>query len=280
MKEELIAVASRGRSEIESRNLAREYLQARILLGMQEAGAMIPLAFQGGTALRFLYGLPRFSEDLDFALERPEHIDFGEHEQQAAFNGVFDLARLEQRIMTSLKREGYEVATKRKSARTVNILMLGFVGLLNELGLSPHGAQLLRIRIDIDTRPPSGATLSTTIIRRHALLHLQHHDRASLLAGKIHAILQRTWTKGRDLFDLFWYLSDRTWPEPNLTLLNNALEQTEWEGPALSASNWRGIVSTRLRTLDWVAAQRDVAPFLEPGPESTLFTMENVLGML
>jgi hypothetical protein len=53
-------------------NLAREYLQARTLLALQQAGAMIPMAFQGGTALRFLFGLPRFSEDLDFALERPE----------------------------------------------------------------------------------------------------------------------------------------------------------------------------------------------------------------
>ncbi len=267
MKEELIDVATRGRNEIEIRNLAREYLQARILHAMQEAGAMIPLAFQGGTALRFLYGLPRFSEDLDFALERAEHR-------------AFSLEPLEQRIMTLLHREGYEVAAKRRSARAVNTLMLGFSGLLSELRLSPHGAQLLRIRIDVDTRPPVGALLSTTIIRRHALLHLQHHDRASLLAGKIHAILQRSWTKGRDLFDLFWYLSDRTWPEPNLVLLNNALDQTEWEGPALSSSNWRSTVSARLRTLDWVAAQRDVSPFLEQGPESTLFTKENVLGML
>jgi hypothetical protein len=43
------------------RNLLREYLQARILAELQRAGAMLSLAFQGGTALRFLYGLPRYS---------------------------------------------------------------------------------------------------------------------------------------------------------------------------------------------------------------------------
>lgn len=37
---------------------------------MQRAGAMIPLAFHSGTALRFLYAIPRYSEDLDFALEQ------------------------------------------------------------------------------------------------------------------------------------------------------------------------------------------------------------------
>jgi len=44
-------------------------LQACILEGLQRSGAMIPLAFQG--ALRFLFSNARFSEDLDFALERP-----------------------------------------------------------------------------------------------------------------------------------------------------------------------------------------------------------------
>jgi len=40
------------------------------------------------------------------------------------------------------------------------------------------------------------------MVRRHVLLQLHHHDRASLLAGKLHAVLQRPYTKGRDFFDL------------------------------------------------------------------------------
>ncbi|MCB0071055.1 MAG: nucleotidyl transferase AbiEii/AbiGii toxin family protein [Caldilineaceae bacterium] len=50
-------------------NLVREYLQSRILETLQRIGAMGPLAFHGGTALRFLYNTGRYSEDLDFALE-------------------------------------------------------------------------------------------------------------------------------------------------------------------------------------------------------------------
>lgn len=53
-----------------ARNLIREYLQARLLESLQRGGAMAHIAFHGGTALRFLYSLPRFSEDLDFTLER------------------------------------------------------------------------------------------------------------------------------------------------------------------------------------------------------------------
>ena len=72
MKDTLRALARAAPSPVQARNAAREYMQARILGCLQRAGAMIPLAFLGGTALRFLYAVPRFSEDLDFALERPQ----------------------------------------------------------------------------------------------------------------------------------------------------------------------------------------------------------------
>lgn len=60
------------------------------------------------------------------------------------------------------------------------------------------------------------------------MLNLLHYDKSSLLAGKLHAVLTRKYTKGRDLYDLMWYLSDPTWPAPNLIQLNNALKQTGW----------------------------------------------------
>lgn len=267
MKEELLERARTATSPTLAPHLMREYLQARILLALQEAGAMIPLAFQGGTALRFLFDLPRFSEDLDFTLERPGR-------------SPFDLDALAERVAAQLRREGYEVVPRRRTGRAVESLMISLPGLLHEAGLSPHPSQRLGIRIEVDTDPPAGAGLATTIVRRHALLHLQHHDRPSLLAGKLHAILQRRWTKGRDLFDLFWSLSDPRWPEPNLELLNNALEQTGWEGPPLDAASWRGVIRDRVASLDWSAAARDVEPFLEPGPAVALFGRENLLELI
>ena len=267
MKEELLELTRKATSPVLAANLAREYLQARILLVLQEAGAMIPLAFQGGTALRFLFGLPRFSEDLDFALERPGR-------------SRFELAALEGRLTAQLTREGYEVLTRSKTGGAVESLMVGVPGLLHEAGLSPHASQRIGVRIEVDTNPPAGAGLETTIVRRHALLHLQHHDRPSLLAGKVHALLQRRWAKGRDLFDLFWYLSDPRWPASNLVLLNNALEQTGWQGPTLGADAWRAVVHDRVASLDWTAVERDVEPFLEPGPAVALFGKENLLKLI
>ena len=117
-------------------------------------------------------------------------------------------------------------------------------------------------------------------MRRHVLLRLQHHDRASLLAGKLHAILQRPYTKGRDLYDLIWYLSDREWPTPNLTLLNAVLEQSHWIGEVLTEQTWRGVVSSRLQALDWERALADVRPFLEREEDVEWLAIENAVQLL
>ena len=69
MKDHLQSQIQNIREPNQARNYAREYLQAQILSSLQRIGAMIPLAFHGGTALRFLYAARRYSEDLDFALE-------------------------------------------------------------------------------------------------------------------------------------------------------------------------------------------------------------------
>ena len=267
MKEQFRDVVRGAGSPGLAGSLAREYLQARILLALQDAGAMIPLAFQGGTALRFLFGLPRFSEDLRFSLERTDR-------------GAFDLDRLGERVAAQLKREGYDVVMRRRKDRVVQSLMVGFPRLPYEVGLSPHPSQRLSIRIEVDTTPPAGATLETTIVRRHTLLHVQHHDRSSLLAGKLHAVLRRRWTKGRDLFDLFWYLSDPAWPGPNLVLLNNALGQTDSKLLVLTEASWRPAVRERVESLDWKAAEHDVAPFLETGSAAELFGRDALLTLL
>ena len=262
MKDYLAERVRAAPDPVQGRNLAREYLQARILGAWQRSGAMLSLAFRGGTALRFLYAFGRFSEDLAFALERaPEHYDF---------------RRCLQAVRSELAPEGYAVELKVNDKKTVHSAFMGFPGLLYELELSAQRSQVLAIKIEVDTHPPAGAQLATTVVRRFVVLQLQHHDQASLLAGKLHAVLQRSYTKGRDLFDLLWYLSDPNWPPPNLVMLNHALEQTGWTGPALNDANWRALVHQRLQTLDWENVLGDVQPFLEAGFDAQLLTQENL----
>jgi hypothetical protein len=121
---------------------------------------------------------------------------------------------------------------------------------------------------------------STTVVRRHELLQLQHHDRASLLAGKLHAVLQRPYPKGRDYYDLTWYLADRSWPEPNLAMLNTALRQTGWPGAELTADNWREVVATRVADVTWERIAADVSPLLESAEDLSLLQRDTLLGLL
>jgi predicted nucleotidyltransferase component of viral defense system len=268
MKDVLQEIVAGCDSPLLAVNRSREYLQARILGSIQRAGGMVPLAFYGGTALRFLYRLPRFSEDLDFAVERSP----GEE--------PFDLRRLVGRVDSALRAEGYDVQSKVSDRRTVHSARVRFGGLLHELGLSHRREQILSIKLEVDTRPPAGAVLETTVVRRFVTLQLQHHDRASLLAGKLHALLQRPYAKGRDLYDLLWYLSDPEWPAPNLTLLDNALRQTGGSDAARAARGWREATSARLAELDWPRVVADVEPFLEPGEDPALLTLENLRRLL
>ena len=92
--------------------------------------------------------------------------------------------------------------------------------------------------------------------------------------------MSRQWTKGRDLYDLAWYLADRRWPEPNLDQLNAALTQTAWKGPTLTDNNWRGELAQRLEVLDWERARADVGPFLERERDIDLVTFATIKKLL
>lgn len=256
--------------KIQDNNLARcivrEYLQARLLESLVENGAFEYWAFVGGTALRFLYSMPRFSEDLDFSLTAAGIEDnFKEYMKKA--KSVF-LA------------EGYSLTVKAKPEKAVKNAFFNFEGLLYELELSLHRSEMISIKAEIDTNPPVGANFETSMVRRHCLLNLQHYDRASLLAGKLHALLSRKYVKGRDIYDFVWYLSDRNWPAPNIVLLNNALKQTGWQGEAITIDNWKSQTAQRISEYDWNRVIADVRPFVERQQDLQLLTKENLLKLL
>ena len=266
MKEYLRELVVAAPNALHGRHVAREYLQARILGSLQRAGAMASLAFHGGTALRFLFSIPRYSEDLDFVL--------------VGAAGVFDLRRYLQAIRSDLTAENYAADVRVNDQKVVQSGLIRFQGLFHELGLSAQTGEVLLIKIEVDTNPPAGAGLDVTIVRRYVPLRLQHHDRASLLSGKLHAVLQRPYAKGRDLYDLLWYLSAPDWPAPNLLLLNNALAQTGWTGGEVTHDNWRVVVHRRLAQLDWTSIVNDVRPFLMDSGAADLLTPDTFARLL
>jgi hypothetical protein len=271
MKELIRDLIDEAKTNAEATLLVREYLQARALEALQRAGAFEHWAFLGGTALRFLYRLPRFSEDLDFSLTRA--LGPGE-----SIRGEFD--RYVARVKGVFESEAYNVDVRERPDAVVQSAFVGFPGLLYEIGLSPHREQKITIKIEIDSNPPRHASTATSLVRRHVLLNILHYDQPSLLAGKLHAVLHRSHVKGRDVYDLLWYLSDSSWPEPNLPLLRSSLAQTGMELTDRQVADWRELVIDRVAAMEWERVVADVRPFLERTEDIALLTRENVLGVL
>ena len=176
--------------------------------------------------------------------------------------------------------ETYDVAVKLNERHVVHSAFIRFRGLLHQLGISPHKPEVLAIKLEIDTNPPAKAGLGTTIIQHHVAVHLQHHDKASLLAGKLHAILQREYVKGRDWYDLYWCLGQSQWASPNVAMLNQVLTQFGWEKGAITDNNWRGYVLERLKPLDWAQVVVDVQRLLMTQEELTVFNKDTIKNLL
>lgn len=247
MKESALSIARSAMDPAERLNLLREYVQAMTLRTLHECEAFVQLSFVGGTALRFLYGLPRFSEDLDFSLE--VHDDYSPEAWM-------------KKVKTNLSLAGFDATVSLNDRAVVHKAWVKISGLLHEAGLSGMPDQKLSIKLEVDTRPPPGAETQRSIVTRHAVLAIQHHTLGSLMAGKVHALLTRKYSKGRDWYDLVWYRGHRPPQEPNLTLLQNALDQTHGRGVVV-ASEWRELLTERLGTLRMGQLVEDVQPFLE-----------------
>lgn len=265
MKDYCLSLAASQASIDQRSNVMREYVQAYLLNVLYEAGFFRNSAFVGGTALRFLYGLPRFSEDLDFSASGKEKMKFSE---------------LMRKLMRELKLAGYTATAVIKEDKTVQNAFVKFEGLLFEAGISPLKSQKLSVKIEIDANPPRGAVLEEKLVNKFFPINFLTYDKPSLFAGKAHALLSRKYTKGRDFFDLVWYLLAWKGLEPNFVMLNNALRQTGWEGEALSPGNWRMFIEKVVEKTDWKTVKSDVARFLDRPGDANIFNKENILKLL
>ena len=264
MKQAALLLAAGVADPVQRLNLLREYVQAFSLRSLHESEAFNRMSFVGGTALRFIHGLPRFSEDLDFSLLPGAEPDFLP-------------------CMSKLKRDllhaGFAAEVTWNNRTTVHKGWIKIAGILAETGLSPLASQKLSVKIEIDTRPPEGAQSAVRMIDRHLLFSVRHHTLPSLFAGKIHALWTREYTKGRDWYDLVWYTAQHPPVAPNLELLRNALQQTH---PALAAqhADWRQGVMARLEAAEQKMLIADVQPFLERPQDAQWLQKEHLRNVL
>lgn len=240
----------------------KEIIQEVALFGLWKAGFFEVAAFQGGTSLRILHGLPRFSEDLDFILKEP--------------NPDFDWNNYLEKLLDSLKEFGLQTEVKDKSRmdQRVKKAVIKDNSISNQLDLSfyrGHEGQKQKIKLEIDVNPPIGSDFEYTYRDFPVDFEICHQDLSSNFALKIHALLCREYLKGRDWYDFNWYIRNSV--KPNLKLLLSALIQWgPWEGQDLKIDEqWvKDELLKKISSIDWKEATSDVERFLNPTERASL----------
>jgi len=250
-------------SDAEKVNRTREFLQIMALKNLANQDAFANMAFVGGTALRVLFDLRRFSEDLDFSLVDSTGYDFAK--TMAKMQRHFELNNL-------------PVECNPKTGKTVHSTFIKFPGLLKELGLGAFEAQKLAIKLEVDTNPPKGWQTANTTINKTYIFSVTHFDLPSLFATKLHACFFRKYTKGRDFYDLVWYLGKKV--KPNLELLNNAIVQTESKPLDITDATLKDFMLERIGSVDFAAAIKDVHRFVIDENELHLINPQTLESMI
>jgi len=242
---------------------AREFLQLLVLKILYDKGYYKHIAFVGGTALRVLYDLKRFSEDLDFSVIRKEGYDF---------------KHLLKGVVYQLVKSGFSLDVKEQEQKTAQSAMLKFKDILFELGLSKMKDEKLSIRLEIDSTPPRGWHTEISLVNKDFIFTVTHFDLPSLYATKLHACFFRKYVKGRDFYDLVWYIEKKILP--NFPLLNNAIRQTEKEHLSVNEENFNAFLVEKLSEIDFVKVKRDVERFLLDKNELNLLNKSFIINLL
>lgn len=199
---------NRGKDTLYLRNLLKEVVQAYVLKFVSGSKWNDTLVFKGGTALRFCFDLPRLSEDLDFDVEKFDEFDIED------FAGS-----IKTYVSEELQYRDLDV----KIAKNDRTVYLKFP-ILRQLGVDVESSESNIVHVRLDFAPAPNITINTEISTKLTLgiaFIMRRYSINDLFAGKIGAILTREKIegvelverfKGRDYFDLVWFLEKKVKP--------------------------------------------------------------------
>lgn len=239
----------------EELNALKEITQEVALYSLYKAGFFQNVCFLGGTSLRILHRLDRFSEDLDFSLWKEDQ--------------TFSLDDYLDKTMVYMNAYGYDLSFDKKdlSDKAVQSRFLKDDSIKNVLTFKHFQDTRLKIKIkiEIDTNPPAGADKTVEYVNFPLDFPVSAYDLKSCMSGKIHALLCRPYIKGRDWYDLLWYVSEEV--RPNLLFLKNALFQMgPWKGIEIELNEKfiKEELQKKIISKDWNEIKLDVRKFLKP----------------
>ncbi len=258
----------------------KEIIQEIALLGLWRAKFFEHAAFYGGTALRILYGLDRFSEDLDFSLLKKKK-DFKLTPYLKAIEGELEAigfnVSIEERkksIETAIDSAFIKVGTKE------HLLKIEVPVAVSEQ--IPKNS-LMNIKIEIDTDPPGSFKTEAKTLLLPIPFSVNTFQLPDLFAGKIHAVLMRQWktrVKGRDYYDFVWYIARKI--PVRLKHLQERLRQSSGWGAkeTLTKEKLLKLLKNKFSDLKVEAAKKDVEPFLKDKAAIALWSREFFISLL
>jgi len=269
----MLARYERRRVEDDVRAL-REILQEIALLGLWRSRFFERAAFYGGTALRILHGMDRYSEDLDFSLLKPA--------------AKFDLTRYSDALEKEIRSFGFEATVTARAKSDGSAIRSAFLKadtlkhllvINTEEALArriPRG-QVLKIKIEVDTDPPPGFDTETRFLLQPIPFSVRAFSLPDMFAGKMHAVLCRAWksrVKGRDWYDLVWYAGNH--PRLHLEHLEQRMIQSGHlkKTQRLDPEMFFDMASKTVEKLDVNQARREVEPFVKDPETLTVWSRE------
>lgn len=240
-------------------NALKEIIQEIVLLGLWRSKFYEKAAFYGGSALRILHKLDRFSEDLDFSLIQPEK--------------AFDMKQYLGAVKSELELWGFEVSTEEKDKEDKSTIDSAFIKAntlvhLLKIGsnLKTHKNAVMKIKLEIDKDPAIGFTSDLKYHLHPIPFTIKTMTLPGLFAGKLHALLCRTLRtniKGRDWYDFIWFVKNNI--PCDLHYLKNKMVQTGHIdfSETLTKEKLVELMSEKSKKIDFSLAKRDVEPFLK-----------------
>ena len=246
------------------REALREIIQEIALLGLYRSNFFDRACFYGGTALRIFYGLDRFSEDLDFSLNKPDpdfnldpYLKYVQSEL-SAFGFVVEVQKKVKTLPTAIESAFIKAGTE------VHFLK---VGLREGLFPRPAKTENLKVKLEVDTNPPGKAEHNVKYHLNPLPFSVHLMAEPYLFAGKVHALLCREWgggrIKGRDLYDYVWFISRKT--PLQLSYLAGRMKQTGHleKGNEIEHAEVIELLLNKFRVIDYSKAKHDIFPFIK-----------------
>jgi predicted nucleotidyltransferase component of viral defense system len=261
----------------EAEQALREIMQEIALAGLQRSGFFEKAAFYGGTALRIMYDLDRFSEDLDFSL--------------LEVDPKFTLEPYLKAIVTEFKASGMDVVVKEKNKTNKNNIDSAFLKsettwkeLILEDIISQAGLDMkpnIKIKLEVDTQPPLGFETEEKLLLRPFSFYVKTFSLPDLFAGKMHALLFRKWgerVKGRDWYDMEWYIQKGV--PLNLThFVIRAKDSGDLKKSSLTKNEFLDLLTRKIKSVSFPRVREDIVRFIRDDRALDIWSLQYFLDL-